>query len=359
MVKKKYQIIEEWLITRIENHEIPVGDKLPSENELCKKFTVSRNVVRQALSNLKISGYVKSVDKIGYFCEGPQHRNKLTKNIGFIAYYSNSYIFPRLINGCDHVLFKKGFHLILGNSEYNLKRERSLLFDFLEKNVDGLIIEPIFAPENPSNLDLLDEYKSRGIPLVLLDNTFPECEFNYVCLDDFTAGKMMAEYVYKKGHRNIGIIYKDDYYPKIQRKNGALSYINEYIPDNDIGNIISINENSFSSNFKEQITHMLNKKVRPTVLICTSDEDALTIISAVKEAGFSVPGDISVTGFDNLDLEGVSDINLTTFEHPGEHMGRIAADIILNKIENPNLEIKTQTVIKPKFIERKSVLELL
>ncbi len=358
MIKKKYQIIEEWLINKIERHEISVGDKLPSENELCSKFKVSRNVVRQALSNLKISGYVKSVDKIGYFCEGPQQRNKLTKNIGFIAYYSNSYIFPRLINGCDHVLFKKGFHLVLGNTEYNLKREKSLLLDFLEKNVDGLIIEPIFAPKNPSNLYLLDEYVNRGIPLVLLDNTFPDRDFNYVCLDDFTAGKMIAEYVYNKGHRNIGIIYKDDYYPKIQRKNGALSYINEHIADYDIDNVISFNEDSFSTNLKEQIARIFDKKPRPNVLICTSDEDALNVISAIKEAGFSVPDDISVTGFDNWDLAGVSDINLTTFEHPGEQMGRIAADIILNKIENPNLEIKTQIVIKPKFIERKSVLEL-
>jgi GntR family transcriptional regulator of arabinose operon len=222
---KKYQQIEEWIKESIGSGRFMPGDKLPSESQLCEQFGISRNSIRQAVNNLVHAGWVETKKGIGTFCL-LRNRN-LTTNIGFICYYTSSYIFPRIIHGCDRILYRSGFHLLLNQSEYDLEKEHNILQSLKRKGVDGIIIEPIYSGSEPSNRELLLEFQAQGIPVILIDNYFPGEDFSFIALDDRRGGWIAASYLWEKGHRKIGVLYKEDYFPSILRKEGALSFLRE------------------------------------------------------------------------------------------------------------------------------------
>lgn len=358
---KKYELVEQWIHEQFQNGSIQPGERLPSESELCRRFSVSRNAVRQAMANLRASGDILSIDKVGSFrTEDTGDQNSHTGNIGIITYKLESYVFPQIIRGSGKVLDNHGYHLLLGHSDYQLEKERTLLEDFLEKGVEGLIIEPIFAPNRSNNESLLMKFESQNIPVVLLDNAYADDRFNSVVLDDRKAGRIAASYLLEHGHSNIGIVSEDEYYPKVMRQEGAREFLEEQgITLNPENLIITHSDPTVGSEAAYNV--MLGVFAResfPRAYICTSDEDAMGLIRAARESGMDVPEDISVIGHDNWNHNHMIQPRLTTFEYPGEAIGQMAAKIIMERIKGSGMQTRTTTVIQPKIVEGDSVQKL-
>jgi GntR family transcriptional regulator of arabinose operon len=221
----KYQQIQEWIRESIESGRFRPGDKLPSESELCRQFDVSRNSVRQAIKILINQGWLESKKGIGTFCL--LKTRQLTHDIGLICYYSGSYIFPRISTGCDQIAHRNGFHILLKQSEFDYEKERQILIELQKRGVDGIIISPYYSGNGLSNQDLLLAMEKSGTPVVLIDNYFPDSSFTRIAMDDRAGGRLVAQHLWEKGHRRIGILTDSDYYPKQMRKQGALEYLKE------------------------------------------------------------------------------------------------------------------------------------
>lgn len=357
---KKYELLQAELRQQIENGTFHPGDKLPSENELCTVYKVSRNVVRQALRNLEIEGLTETKKGIGTFCRSRYRDTQLSYNIGFISFFSHSYIFPQIIAGADSVLYAQGFHLLLGQSLYDLEREKNLLNRFMQRNVDGIIMEPIFDGniEN-SNIELIKTLIERGIPIVFIDNFIPGIQTTTITLDDYKAGRQAAEYLAKKGHRKVALFYQEDYYTKLQRKNGAESYLHE----NEATGFKAYSfpfrgqgKNSTAAAVAAQLFQQRDTGF--TAVFCSSDEDAMHLIEIADHYNIRIPQDISVIGFDNWNFSRLNRINLTTFEHTSTRMGRISAHSLLEHIFHREEASKTNIVMEPVLIERESVQDL-
>ena len=142
---KKYETVAQWVRDEISSGNLHPGDKIPSENEMTQQFGVSRNVVRKAIDLLNSEGITETMKGIGTFCRSKSVNPLETGNIGFVCFFSDSYIFPRIIKGCSQVLYREGFQLMLNQSEYDIGREREILKVLRDKKVDGIIIEPVFS----------------------------------------------------------------------------------------------------------------------------------------------------------------------------------------------------------------------
>ncbi|WP_455383623.1 GntR family transcriptional regulator, partial [Salinispira pacifica] len=122
---KKYETVMAWLRDNIKTGQILPGEKLPSEPELMRRFGVSRNSVRQAIGGLIRENLVESRHGVGSFCiRRAQARTML---LGFVTLRLNSYIFPRIIQGCNRVAQKNGFTLLINETFYDAEQERKLL----------------------------------------------------------------------------------------------------------------------------------------------------------------------------------------------------------------------------------------
>ena len=115
-IKIKYDALVQDLRVAMLNGDIKAGDKLPSENELANKYSISRQTVRKALQVLHDEGYIYAEHGRGTFCSGMVKARKNSKNIAVITTYLSDYIFPRVINGIDEVMTEKGYSIILKNT---------------------------------------------------------------------------------------------------------------------------------------------------------------------------------------------------------------------------------------------------
>lgn len=358
---RKYERIEQWVRSNIAERRIVPGDRLPSENELCGMFSVSRNVVRQALTNLVHEGLLETVKGVGTFCRSPLGGRTLSTNIAFVCFFTGSYIFPELIRGCDHVLYRKGFHLLINQSEYDVGKERRILLALERKGIDGVIVEPVYSGEAPrsSNSDLLEEMRSQGIAVVLCDNYYPEAEFSSVRLDDYEGGRGAARYLWEHGHRRIAVFYQCDYQVKQARRRGVESWLEARgapippqwrIPFTGQGHRSAASETA--ARFFEETTAL------PSAVVCSSDEDALHFMREAERHGLVLPDDLSVISFDNSQVAQLEKIGLTSVEHPSFYMGEAATNMLLEQIYHPELRIVDRRVIVPKIVERISVRAL-
>jgi GntR family transcriptional regulator of arabinose operon len=356
---KKHQVIETWTRSRIVEGVLIPGEKLPSESQLCAQFGVSRSVVRQAIRNLIQEGLVESIKGVGTFCRTRPPESQSSANIGLVEFFIGSYIYPRVIRGCYNALSRKGFALLLNQSEYNLDQERAILQELRRKKVGGIIIAPIYGAGDRSNALLLEEIQNEGIAVVLCDDYYPGREFSSVTLDYHRCGEAAAAHLWAKGHRKIGIFYQKDFLVKANRMKGVLDYLGtQEAPVRD-GWIVGFNGQGPASGAADAAERFFKgAREVPSAFVCGNDEDAMNLIRVAESQGFRVPDDLSVVGFDNSDIARLERISLTSVDHPSFQIGEKAANILLDKIFHPEIRFVTRTIITPSLVERGSVRTL-
>jgi len=356
---KKHQQVEAWVKNRIAEGFLVPGDKLASESQLCVQFGVSRNAVRQAIRNLASDGLVESLKGVGTFCRTPAPASPFSMNIGLVEFFIGSYIYPEVIKGCYNALSRKGFALLLNQSEYNLEQERAILQDLRRKKVGGIIIAPIYGAGDRSNALLLEEIQREGTAVVLCDDYYPGRNFSSVTLDYHSCGQQAASHLWEKGHREIGIFYQKDFLVKATRMKGVLDFLGKNEAPVRDSWIVGFNGQGPTSGAGEAAERFLKSaRELPSAFVCGNDEDALYLIQAAERRGLRVPDDLSVVGFDNSDISRLERISLTSVDHPSFQIGEKAAGIMLDKIFHPEVGFVTRTVITPKLVERASVRTL-
>ena len=222
---KKHEVVEAWIRKRIDEGGIAPGEKLPSESQLCEQFSVSRNAVRQAIHTLLHESRVETIKGVGTFCRPRKPPIPVSTSIGLVEFFISSYIYPEIIRGCYNTLSRRGFDLVVNQSEYNLDQEKAILMDLRKKKVGGIIIAPIYGAGDRSNALLLEEIQSEGIAVVLCDDYFPGRSFSSVVLDDHAGGEEAASHLWRKGHRKIGIFYQKDFLVKATRMRGVVDFL--------------------------------------------------------------------------------------------------------------------------------------
>ncbi|MGA2379980.1 MAG: substrate-binding domain-containing protein [Spirochaetia bacterium] len=356
---KKHQVIETWIKHRIDEGVLVPGEKLASESQLCAQFGVSRNAVRQAIHNLIHEGLVETTKGVGTFCRTRLPASPLSANIGLVEFFISSYIYPEIIRGCYNTLSRKGFALLLNQSEYNLEQERAILQDLRKKKVGGIIIAPIYGAGDRSNALLLEEIQNEGTAVVLCDDYFPGRNFSSVTLDYHTCGEEAAAHLWKKGHRKIGIFYQKDFLVKANRMKGVLDFLGRQEAPVRAAWMVGFNGQGPTSEASAAAERFLRgAKELPSAFVCGNDEDAMNLIQVAERQGIRVPGDLSVVGFDNSDIAQLEKISLTSVDHPSFQIGEKAADILLDKIFHPEMRFVTHTIITPSLVERSSVRSL-
>jgi LacI family transcriptional regulator len=258
--------------------------------------------------------------------------------------------FAEVLSGAEDALDKSGYDILLCHSRLDAARERSEVEALTASHIDGLIVAPVQPEKSP---ELFLELADRDVPFVLVDRFFPGYDFPSVRLDDAAAGYEATMFLLKLGHRRIAHISGPPLSPVSLRKRGYQRALREY-PDaiREKGLILSGRLDMESG--REAMKRLLLEKPRPTAVFAANDPEAVGAIWACREAGLDVPGDVSVMGAGNI--EGVYHPNpfVTTIDWPRQELGRLAARILLDRIDKTNKEPKHSHVYKPQLLVRHS-----
>lgn len=356
--KLKYYELMENLHQKIISGEIRPGEKLPSENELSAEYGVSRQTVRKALQILQNDGYIYAEHGRGTFCSEMMRHTRSSRNIAVVTTYLSDYIFPRIVQGIDRVFTENGYSILLKNTRNSRSLEAKCLEELLQKDIDGLIIEPsksqIFC-RHVNLYEMLDEYK---IPYVFIQGVHAQMKDRpQILLDDCRGGYLVTKHLTSLGHRRIVGIFKSDDTQGQQRHKGYVQALQEAGIAYDPDLVVWFYTEDRKTHPYEKIRQMAEERESHPfdAVVAYNDQVAIEVIRALGDMGLNVPEDVSVTGYDDSYLAATCKVPLTTVSHPQERLGEMAAELLLKIIREGSLkEGESHVLIEPELIVRES-----
>lgn len=357
--KPKYFTLMEELKEKIISGRIQPGEKLPSENQFTVQYSLSLHTVRKALSLLEQEGYIEACHGKGTFCSEKMRHMKKSRNIAVVTTYISDYIFPRLIQGMDNVLSEQGYSIILKNTGNSRQKEAKCLEELLQKDIDGLIIEPSKSQLSCRHPGLYENLEKYQIPYIFIQGIYTEMKDKpHILMDDARGGYLVTKYLLEQGHRRITGFFKADDIQGIQRHKGYVRALQEAGIPYDPDLVVWFHTEDRRSKPSMMVKEMVKTGSLPHGIVCYNDQIAVQVIESLEDCGLQVPKDISVTGYDNS-LYAQRGTGITTIAHPQERLGEMAAELILEKINGVSEEdSKVERLIQPELIVRGSCRRL-
>lgn len=359
--KLKYYELMEDLHHKIIEGEIRPGEKLPSENKLSVEYGVSRQTVRKALQILQNDGYIYAEHGRGTFCSEMLRHTRTSKNIAVVTTYLSDYIFPRIVQGIDRVFTENGYSILLKNTRNSRSLEAKCLEELLQKDIEGLIIEPSRSQISCRHINLYEMLDAYKIPYVFIQGVHAQMKDRpQILLNDCRGGYLATKHLISLGHRRIIGIFKSDDTQGQQRHKGYVQALQEAGIPYDPDLVVWFYTEDRKMHPYEKMRQLAEeRKNQPfDAVVAYNDQVAIEVIRALGDMGLRVPEDVSVTGYDDSYLAATCKVPLTTVAHPQERLGEMAAELLLRIIREGNLkEEETHILMEPELVVRESTRE--
>lgn len=258
--------------------------------------------------------------------------------------------FARVLESFKEEAEDKGYDITFVNSNRKRKNRMSYLQHVKYRSFDGVMVActDFTDPE-------VKELVESDVPVVIIDHVFDN---RIAVLSDNVKGMQeLFHYIWKKGHRRIAYIHGLD--SSVTRNRLAAFYrsaeeLGIVIPDEYVMEIpYRDTDAAFTATAK-----LLSLPVPPTCILYPDDFSCLGGIRMIIGKGFSIPGDISVAGFDGIDIGRHLQPQLTTFRQDTEKMGRLAASELISLIENPKTSIPGIRLVEGSLYPGDTVAEI-
>jgi DNA-binding LacI/PurR family transcriptional regulator len=311
------------------------------------KAGVSRSTREAVLTALDVLGYERPT----------QLRGERARLIGLLLPELQNPIFPALAEVIGGALAQRGFTPVLCTARTaGGLSEADYVAMLLDQQVSGVVFAGGHFGEQAAPHDHYRLLRSRGIPVVLINAAVDGLDLPCVSTDDATAAGQAFTHLASLGHQRIGLVAGPQDHMPSRRK---LAAFNEHARrgtragDAEPGDGGPVEHALFSLEGGQAATTRLLLRHGVTGVICASDVLALGAIRAVRRAGLSVPGDVSVVGYDDSAFMNCTDPPLTTVRQPIESMGKAAVALLANQMENVSV-YPEELLFEPELVVRGS-----
>lgn len=256
-----------------------------------------------------------------------------TNTFGAIIPTMENAIFARGIQAMEEELSERGVTLLVATSHYDVEAEARKVRALLARGVDAVALIGHSRP--PATLELL---AAREVPHLLLWATSEAAGAPFVGFDNRAAARRMAELVLDYGHRRIAMLSgltaaNDRAASRVAGVRDALGARGVALAAEDLCEIPYDLDAAAAA-----AAALLRRAPRPSVVVCGNDVLAAGALIGAKSLGLRVPADVSVVGFDDIDLAVAVDPPLTTIRVPHRRMGRAAAKMLCAMVDGETVE---------------------
>ena len=272
-----------------------------------------------------------AMDRLGFVpkAEAAARARKGHGRIGVLAPFFTLPSFVERLRGVANALDDSPFELAIYNVDSSTRRDGYLTSLPLTRRLDGLIVMAL-PFDGASARRLLDHH----LETVLVE--LSQEPFSSIRIDDRAGGQMAAEHLVQKGHRRCAFVGDSDVPDyaihtsdwRLEGYREALAAAGLDVP----GEYLALAPHS-RENARLSAHRLLDLPEPPTAIFAASDNQALGVLKAARERGLSVPRELAVIGFDDVDIADF--IGLTTIHQPLEESGRVAVDLLLSRVADP------------------------
>ena len=282
---------------------------------------------------------------------------KKSNIIACVVPFFTGYFYFEVLNGIQQALSTYGYDLILYHVDKLEKKEEILKRTTRQRKVDGVLLISL-----PISDKLVNKFRESKLPIVLVDSY--NDELDSITIENKQGAYIATEHLIALGHRRIGMINGClSSVPAINRLEGFKSALSKYSISYNEYMVISANSNgdpeviqndgfNKKAGYKAMNQLLALNDDRPTAVFISSDIQAAGAIKAIQEHQLNIPKDISIIGFDGIELSGY--LGLTTMKQPMFEMGIIAVDRLIEKIQHPGI---TNGIFKKLFHPRLNARE--
>jgi LacI family transcriptional regulator len=330
-------------------------------NELARQLNLSKSTVSKALrDSYEISQETKK--KVLELAQQLQYipnpyasslRRKKSNTIGVVIPEVADSFFSHAIKGIESVAREKGYHVLVYLTYESFEREKAILKDFTSGRVDGVLIS--ISSETPDTTHV-DEMIGKNIPLVFFDRVLEGINTVKITTNDFESSYNATTHLIEKGckkiiyisiSRHLNIINK-----RMEGYKKALEDHNMKYFDQDIIDC----SNDTDSNYAI-LKKILSRKNHPDGIIASVEKLTTPVYLACKDLHLSIPKDVKVISFSNLETALILNPALTTIRQPAFEMGQTAAIMLFKAIEKKSFQLKNENIVIPsQLVEKESTM---
>ncbi len=353
----KYQKVIDWITENIDSGILRPGERIPSENELCSRFDLSRQTIRHAIAKMAEDGLLESKRGSGTYVADQRAEEGERNVIAVVTTYVDDYIFPSTIRGIESALSDKGYSMQLSFSNNTVGKERQILQDILSRNdVAGVIMEPVKSALPNPNMDLYRKLSDRRVKILFINSFYPELALPHVSLNDAECAYKAVRALIDAGHRTIGCVLKLDDGQGRERYRGYMRAINEAGLPFSYDHVNWIDTIDISKG-KRAFLKVKDRLSGCTAVFCYNDMVAGLMVEMLRDEGISVPEDISIVGMDDSDIArlGSNGVTISSIPHPKERLGEKAAKNMIRMIHEGKISYNATYEFEEEVILRDSI----
>jgi LacI family transcriptional regulator len=321
---------------------------------LAKELQLSVSTISKAIRDShEISNKTKLrvnelAEKLNYV---PDHfasslRKRNSKTIGVVIPEVVDSFFALAINGIESIAQEKGYHVLIYLTHESFEKEKMILKDFESGRVDGVLMS---VSRETKQCDHILDLMNKGVPLVFFDRVFDEIETVKITTNDYESAYMATEHLIKKGCKQILFLsFSNILSISTKRLTGYKDALLKYQLEVTDKNILQFNNDPKTDYL------LLKKKLkspkRADGILASVEKLAITIYQACEDLRLSIPADIQVISFSNLETASFLNPPLTTIAQPAFEMGKTAASILVRALGRKKIELQREEIIIPSIL---------
>ena len=358
----KTQKVYLWMRTYIDENKFANSSRLPSENVLSIRLSVSRETVRAAFKRLEEEGLIRRIKGSGTYIN---REVALTKElggsggktkVGLILQGQDSAANSSLIEGIRSVVSEEEVDLRIFLTDNKFSNERRCLQTVVHQDFQGFIVDGVKASMLNQNLDCYQQIYQKKIPVIFYNNFYKNLNYPHVTVNDKQCANRLIGLLIKAGHRRIAGIFNYDNYQSIEKFQGMTAAMRRYdveFQDDYIKWYIS--DEGRESGFLRSIEKFLKGLPQCTAVLCCNVMVYWLVQQVIGRMGKKIPQDYSVVCFD-YSGDDWEDRGITCSIHQGFQIGQEVAVRLLKMIKNGECrEDKYSCVLPPQIFIGNSI----
>lgn len=258
-----------------------------------------------------------------------------TRTVGVLIPTLSNPVFAESVAGVQDAAAEAGYGVLVASTDYRPDRETRAIESLLCNRVEGLVLTVADADRSAA-LDTLD---AAGAPYVLTYNEPRVTDRASVSVDNEAAARALVARMIALGHRRIGMV-AGRFHQSDRSRQRYLGYVAALAAAGlEPGPLVEVD--FADTRFAQRLAAHLRGPDRPTAFFGSNDLLALATVRAVRDLGLSVPGEVSVTGFDGIEIGALSSPSLATLVQPARAMGRAAFTTLLSRLNQEPHDVRT------------------
>ncbi|MGG0451785.1 LacI family DNA-binding transcriptional regulator [Priestia megaterium] len=268
-------------------------------------------------------------------------RAKKTKTIGLVISDITNPFYPDLAKGCQDAAQENGYNLMM----YNTNDRENQLIEMVKQAREGKLDGIILASTMQSDGKALEELLKTSYPVVFAHRKVKGFNIDSVTADNLSGASTATEHLIASGHQRIAFMNGVEGSSVMEeRRDGYVTAMEK----SNLSKWIINGQGKYQSSYSVA-SRILKLPIdeRPTAIFASNDLMALGVIDAAKDLGLSIPKDMAVVGYDDLFIASSRSIQLSTIRVPRYEMGRMAFQILFEKIneESDSKTTKTKNIV--------------